>query len=170
MPQSATTAAHPCDRLPVHRRLSDRRAALRKLASCGGHAGSSGNDQRHTGEVFSSPTSAPGDAHCRRRLRERLPVMRRLLRGFRRRRGAWAHGGRGGGRRRPDVMPPHHWLRFGCTRATHLAYFDAIHGRLRPGPGLPRLSRGLGRHTRQSSWPTSQGWRTCRHSRSGSAT
>ena len=32
-----------------------------------------------------------------------------------------------------DVMPPHHWLRFGCTPGHALEYFDAIH---RAAPGL----------------------------------
>jgi 4-hydroxy-tetrahydrodipicolinate synthase len=32
-----------------------------------------------------------------------------------------------------DVMPPHHWLRFGCTPRHALAYFDAIH---RAAPAL----------------------------------
>jgi 4-hydroxy-tetrahydrodipicolinate synthase len=149
--------------------------ALRKLASwLAGHAGVVAvMTNGHTGEVFSlTPTErATVTRIVADELRGRLPVISSIVcEGFA---DAAEHGRMAAeaGAVALDVMPPHHWLRFGCTPRHALAYFDAIHRRLLPSTwSATFIPRGLGRRTRQSSWPTSHGCRTCRHSRSGSAT
>jgi len=89
----------------------------------------------HTGEVFSL-TPAERAAVTRivaDELRGRLPVISSIVcEGFadaaEHVRMAAEAGAVG-----LDVMPPHHWLRFGCTPRHALAYFDAIH---RAAPAL----------------------------------
>ena len=150
--------------------------ALRKLASwLAGHAGVVAvMTNGHTGEVFSlTPTErAKVTRIVADELRGRLPVISSIVcEGFA---DAAEHArmAREAGAVALDVMPPHHWLRFGCTprpRARVLRRDPPR--RAGPRPRLPRLSRrGRARRTRRSCWPTSRACRTCRRSRSASAT
>ena len=105
--------------------------ALRKLASW-----LAGHDDvvavmtnGHTGEVFSLTPSerATVTRVVADELRGRLPVISSIVcEGFA---DAAEHSrlARDAGAVALDVMPPHHWLRFGCTPRHALAYFDAIH-------------------------------------------
>ena len=149
--------------------------ALRKLASwLADHAGVVAvMTNGHTGEVFSlTPTErAKVTGIVADELRGRLPVISSIVcEGFA---DATEHArmAREAGAVALDVMPPHHWLRFGCTPRHALAYFDAIH---RPHPGSASCATctrpGRGRRTPRNCWPTSRACPMCRRSRSGSAT
>ncbi len=130
-----------------------------------------GNDQRpHRRGVLAHPDErATVTRIVADELRGRLPVISSIVcEGFA---DAAEHGRMAAeaGAVALDVMPPHHWLRFGCRRATHSR--TSTPSRRPPSTwSATFIPRGLGRRTRQSSWPTSRGCRTCRHSRSGSAT
>ena len=111
----------------------------------------------HTGEVFSlTPTErATVTRIVADELRGRLPVISSIVcEGFA---DAAEHGRMAAeaGAVALDVMPPHHWLRFGCTPRHALAYFEAITGRSCLDPGGQVIPRGLGRRLTQF-WPTSQ--------------
>ena len=89
----------------------------------------------HTGEVFSltAERARRGHAHRRRRAsRASCRSSRRIV--LRRARDAVEHArmARDAGATALDVMPPHHWLRFGFTPEHVVEYFDAI----RPRPAL----------------------------------
>jgi 4-hydroxy-tetrahydrodipicolinate synthase len=111
--------------------------ALRKLASwLAGHAGIVAvMTNGHTGEVFSlTPAErATVTRIVADELRGRLPVISSIVcEGLA---DAAEHSRLAveAGAVALDVMPPHHWLRFGCTPHHALAYFDAIH---RAAPGV----------------------------------
>jgi 4-hydroxy-tetrahydrodipicolinate synthase len=106
-------------------------AALRKLASwLAGHKGIVAvMTNGHTGEVFS--LTAAERAEVTRivadELRGKLPVISSVVcEGIR---DAEEHAklAKAAGAMAIDVMPPHHWLRFGCHASHALAYFDAIY-------------------------------------------
>lgn len=105
--------------------------ALRRLASwLAGHAGVVAvMTNGHTGEVFS--LTATERATVTRivadELRGRLPVISSIVCEGLADAAEHARMAREAGAVALDVMPPHHWLRFGCTARHALAYFDAIH-------------------------------------------
>ena len=105
--------------------------ALRRLASwLAGHQGVVAvMTNGHTGEVFSltPPERAEVTRIVADELKGRTPVISSIVcEGFRDA-ADHARAARDAGAVALDVMPPHHWLRFGCTPAHALAYFDAIH-------------------------------------------
>ena len=89
----------------------------------------------HTGEVFSlTPAErATVTRIVADELRSRLPVISSIVCEGLADAGEHARMAHEAGAAALDVMPPHHWLRFGCTPHHALAYFDAIH---RATPGL----------------------------------
>jgi len=111
--------------------------ALRKLANwLAGHQGVVAvMTNGHTGEVFSL---TPGErAEVTRivadELRGRLPVISSLVCEGIGDAAEQAHMAREAGAAALDVMPPHHWLRFGFTPSHALQYFEGIHHAV---PGL----------------------------------
>lgn len=83
----------------------------------------------HTGEVFSlTPDERANVTHIvADELRGRLPVISSIVcEGIADAR-AHAKAARDAGAAALDVMPPHHWLRFGYSPSHVLAYFEAIH-------------------------------------------
>jgi 4-hydroxy-tetrahydrodipicolinate synthase len=105
--------------------------ALRKLASwLAGHKDVVAvMTNGHTGEVFSlAPherarvTSIVADE-----LKGKTPVISSIVCEGLQDAADHARAARDAGAVALDVMPPHHWLRFGCSSAHTLAYFDAIH-------------------------------------------
>jgi 4-hydroxy-tetrahydrodipicolinate synthase len=112
-------------------------AALRKLASwlaaCDGVVAVMTNG--HTGEVFSlTPTErATVTRIVADELRGRLPVVSSIVCEGLADAADHARAAREAGAAALDVMPPHHWLRFGFTPGHALAYFAAIHD---AAPGL----------------------------------
>ena len=111
--------------------------ALRRLASwLAGHAGVVAiMTNGHTGEVFSLTPSerATVTRIVADELRGRLPVISSIVCEGLADAAEHARLAREAGAVALDVMPPHHWLRFGCTPRHALAYFDAIH---RAAPAL----------------------------------
>lgn len=105
--------------------------ALRRLASwLAGHEGIvSVMTNGHTGEVFSLTPAERAEVTriVADELRGRLPVISSIVCEGLRDAADHARAARKAGAVALDVMPPHHWLRFGCTPAHVLAYFDAIH-------------------------------------------
>lgn len=105
--------------------------ALRKLASwLAGHDGVVAvMTNGHTGEVFSLTPAER--AHVTRivgdELRDRLPVISSLVCEGIADAAEQARMAREAGAAALDVMPPHHWLRFGFTSGHALQYFEAIH-------------------------------------------
>ena len=105
--------------------------ALRKLASwLAGHADVVAvMTNGHTGEVFSLTPSerATVTRIVADELRGRLPVISSIVCEGLADAAEHSRLARDAGAVALDVMPPHHWLRFGCTPRHALAYFDAIH-------------------------------------------
>lgn len=105
--------------------------ALRKLASwLAGHSGVVAvMTNGHTGEVFSLTPSERANVTriVADELRGRLPVISSIVCEGLADADEHARMAREAGAVALDVMPPHHWLRFGCTPHHALAYFDAIH-------------------------------------------
>ena len=128
--------------------------ALRKLASwLAGHAGVVAvMTNGHTGEVFSL---TPGERAAvtgivADELSGRLPVISSIVCEGLSDAAEHARMARDAGAVALDVMPPHHWLRFGCTPRHALAYFDAIH---RAAPDLDLVCHVYPAWTR-ASYPT----------------
>ncbi|ARP93627.1 dihydrodipicolinate synthase family protein [Bordetella genomosp. 13] len=105
--------------------------ALRRLASwLAGHQGVVAvMTNGHTGEVFSlTPTErAQVTRIVADELRGRLPVISSLVCEGLADAADHARMAREAGAAALDVMPPHHWLRFGFTSGHALQYFQAIH-------------------------------------------
>lgn len=105
--------------------------ALRKLASwLAGHKGVVAvMTNGHTGEVFS--LTAAERAEVTRivadELKGRLPVISSIVCEGLAEAAGHARAARAAGAVALDVMPPHHWLRFGFTPGHALQYFEAIH-------------------------------------------
>jgi len=112
-------------------------AALRKLASwLAGHDGVVAvMTNGHTGEVFSltPPERAQVTRIVADELKGRLPVISSIVCEGLADAAEHARAAREAGAMALDVMPPHHWLRFGFTPHHALQYFDTIH---RAAPGL----------------------------------
>ncbi len=105
--------------------------ALRRLASwLAGHDGVVAvMTNGHTGEVFSL---TPGErAEVTRivadELRGRIPVVSSIVCEGLADAAEHARAAQAAGAAALDVMPPHHWLRFGFTPGHALQYFQAIH-------------------------------------------
>ncbi|MEN9774044.1 MAG: hypothetical protein RL322_1114 [Pseudomonadota bacterium] len=83
----------------------------------------------HTGEVFSLLPHERAEVTriVADELRGRIPVISSIVCEGLLDAAAHARAARDAGAVALDVMPPHHWLRFGCTPHHALAYFDAIH-------------------------------------------
>jgi 4-hydroxy-tetrahydrodipicolinate synthase len=105
--------------------------ALRRLASwLAGHDGVVAvMTNGHTGEVFSltPPERAQVTRIVADELRGRTPVISSIVCEGLLDAAEHARAARDAGAVALDVMPPHHWLRFGCTPRHVLDYFDAIH-------------------------------------------
>jgi len=125
--------------------------ALRKLSSwLADHAGVVAvMTNGHTGEVFSlTPAErATVTRIVADELRGRLPVISSIVCEGLADAAEHARMAREAGAVALDVMPPHHWLRFGCTPHHALAYFDAIH---RAAPGLDLVAHVYPAWTRAS--------------------
>jgi 4-hydroxy-tetrahydrodipicolinate synthase len=106
-------------------------AALRRLAAwLAEHAGVvSVMTNGHTGEVFSlTPVErARVTQVVADELRGKLPVISSIVCEGIDEAAEHARAAREAGAMALDVMPPHHWLRFGFTRGHALKYFEAIH-------------------------------------------
>ena len=111
--------------------------ALRRLASwLAGHEGVVAvMTNGHTGEVFSlTPAErATVTRIVADELKGRLPVISSIVCEGLADAADHARAARDAGAAALDVMPPHHWLRFGFTPAHALKYFDEIH---QAAPGL----------------------------------
>lgn len=105
--------------------------ALRRLAGwLAGHDGVVAiMTNGHTGEVFSlTPTErAQVTRIVADELRGRLPVISSIVCEGIAEAAEHARAARAAGAAALDVMPPHHWLRFGFTPGHALEYFQAIH-------------------------------------------
>ncbi|SAI26390.1 dihydrodipicolinate synthase [Bordetella ansorpii] len=105
--------------------------ALRKLASwLAGHDGVVAvMTNGHTGEVFSLTPAERAQVTriVADELRGRLPVISSLVCEGIADAAEQARMAREAGAAALDVMPPHHWLRFGFTSGHALQYFEAIH-------------------------------------------
>jgi 4-hydroxy-tetrahydrodipicolinate synthase len=105
--------------------------ALRRLASwLAGHDGVVAvMTNGHTGEVFSLTPLERAEVTriVADELRGRMPVISSIVCEGLRDAAEHARAAREAGAVALDVMPPHHWLRFGCTPQHVLAYFEAIH-------------------------------------------
>lgn len=128
--------------------------ALRKLASwLAGHDGVVAvMTNGHTGEVFSlTPTERANVTRIvANELRGKLPVISSIVCEGLSDAASHAQMAREAGAVGLDVMPPHHWLRFGFTSGHALQYFDAIH---RAAPGLDLIAHVYPAWTR-ASYPT----------------
>jgi len=105
--------------------------ALRKLASwLAGHEDVVAvMTNGHTGEVFSLTPSERAEVTrvVADELKGRLPVISSIVCEGILDAAEHARAATQAGAAALDVMPPHHWLRFGYTDHHALAYFDAIH-------------------------------------------
>lgn len=105
--------------------------ALRKLASwLAGHDGVVAvMTNGHTGEVFSLTPAERTEVTriVADELKGRLPVISSIVCEGLAEAAAHARAAREAGAAALDVMPPHHWLRFGFTSGHALQYFEAIH-------------------------------------------
>lgn len=83
----------------------------------------------HTGEVFSLLPAERARVTwiVADELRGRIPVISSIVCEGLLDAAEHARAARAAGAVALDIMPPHHWLRFGCTTHHTLAYFDAIH-------------------------------------------
>lgn len=106
-------------------------AALRKLASwLAGHDGVVAiMTNGHTGEVFALTPSERAEVTriVADELKGRLPVISSIVCEGLREAAEHARAAREAGAVALDVMPPHHWLRFGFIPEHALQYFEAIH-------------------------------------------
>ncbi|MFY3974718.1 dihydrodipicolinate synthase family protein [Achromobacter xylosoxidans] len=111
--------------------------ALRRLASwLAGHDGVVAvMTNGHTGEVFSLTPAERAQVTriVADELRGRLPVISSIVCEGIAEAAEHAGAARAAGAAALDVMPPHHWLRFGFTPGHALEYFQAIH---EAAPGL----------------------------------
>ncbi|KAA5925577.1 dihydrodipicolinate synthase family protein [Achromobacter xylosoxidans] len=111
--------------------------ALRRLASwLAGHDGVVAvMTNGHTGEVFSLTPAERAQVTriVADELRGRLPVISSIVCEGIAEAAEHARAARAAGAAALDVMPPHHWLRFGFTPGHALEYFQAIH---EAAPGL----------------------------------
>ncbi len=105
--------------------------ALRRLASwLAGHDGVVAvMTNGHTGEVFSLTPAERAQVTriVADELRGRLPVISSIVCEGIAEAAEHARAARAAGPAALDVMPPHHWLRFGFTPGHALEYFQAIH-------------------------------------------
>ncbi len=105
--------------------------ALRRLASwLAGHEGVVAvMTNGHTGEVFSLTPSERAQVTriVADELRGKLPVISSIVCEGIAEAQEHARAAREAGAAALDVMPPHHWLRFGFTSGHALEYFQAIH-------------------------------------------
>lgn len=105
--------------------------ALRKLATwLAGHEGVVAvMTNGHTGEVFSLTPAERAEVTriVAGELKGRLPVISSIVCEGLADAAEHARAARAAGVVALDVMPPHHWLRFGFTPAHALQYFEAIH-------------------------------------------
>lgn len=103
----------------------------------------------HTGEVFSlTPAErATVTRIVADELRGRMPVISSIVCEGLADAADHARAAREAGAVALDVMPPHHWLRFGFTPSHALKYFDAIH---RAAPGLDLVTHVYPAWTRAS--------------------
>jgi 4-hydroxy-tetrahydrodipicolinate synthase len=105
--------------------------ALRRLASwLAGHKGVVAvMTNGHTGEVFSLTPAERAQVTriVADELRGRLPVISSIVCEGIAEAAEHARAARAAGAAALDVMPPHHWLRFGFTPGHALEYFQAIH-------------------------------------------
>jgi 4-hydroxy-tetrahydrodipicolinate synthase len=105
--------------------------ALRRLASwLAGHDGVVAvMTNGHTGEVFSLTPSERAQVTriVADELRGKLPVISSIVCEGIAEAQEHARAAREAGAAALDVMPPHHWLRFGFTSGHALEYFQAIH-------------------------------------------
>ncbi|MNQ38937.1 N-acetylneuraminate lyase [compost metagenome] len=105
--------------------------ALRRLASwLAGHVGVVAvMTNGHTGEVFSLTRSERAQVTriVADELRGKLPVISSIVCEGIAEAQEHARAAREAGAAALDVMPPHHWLRFGFTPGHALEYFQAIH-------------------------------------------
>lgn len=123
-----------CPFTPDHR-IDER--ALRRLASwLAGHTGVVAvMTNGHTGEVFSLTPAERAEVTriVADELKGRLPVISSIVCEGLADAAEHARAARAAGAVALDVMPPHHWLRFGFTAGHVLKYFAAIH---EAAPGL----------------------------------
>jgi len=123
-----------CPFTPDHR-IDER--ALRRLASwLAGHKGVVAvMTNGHTGEVFSLTPAERAEVTriVADELKGRLPVISSIVCEGLADAADHARAARAAGAVALDVMPPHHWLRFGFTPGHALKYFAAIH---EAAPGL----------------------------------
>lgn len=123
-----------CPFTPDHR-IDER--ALRRLASwLAGHKGVVAvMTNGHTGEVFSLTPAERAEVTgiVADELKGRLPVISSIVCEGLADAAEHARAARAAGAVALDVMPPHHWLRFGFTAGHVLKYFAAIH---EAAPGL----------------------------------
>lgn len=105
--------------------------ALRKLASwLSGHDGVVAvMTNGHTGEVFSLTPEERVEVTriVADELKGKTPVISSIVCEGLKDAASHAKAARDAGAVALDVMPPHHWLRFGFTSSHALQYFDAIH-------------------------------------------
>lgn len=105
--------------------------ALRKLASwLAGHEGVVAvMTNGHTGEVFALTPAERAEVTriVADELKGRLPVISSIVCEGLADAAEHARAARAAGAAALDVMPPHHWLRFGFTPGHALQYFEAIH-------------------------------------------
>jgi 4-hydroxy-tetrahydrodipicolinate synthase len=105
--------------------------ALRKLASwLAGHEGVVAvMTNGHTGEVFSLTPAERAEVTriVADELKGRLPVISSIVCEGLSEAAEHARAAQAAGAKALDVMPPHHWLRFGFTPGHALQYFEAIH-------------------------------------------
>ena len=105
--------------------------ALRKLASwLAGHEGVVAiMTNGHTGEVFSLTPEERTEVTriVADELRGKTPVISSIVCEGLLDAANHAKAAKAAGAVALDVMPPHHWLRFGCTHDHALQYFAAIH-------------------------------------------
>lgn len=117
-----------CPFTPDHR-IDEK--ALRKLASwLAGHEGVVAvMTNGHTGEVFSLTPEERTEVTriVADELKGKMPVISSIVCEGLLDAATHAKAAMAAGAVALDVMPPHHWLRFGCTHSHALQYFDAIH-------------------------------------------
>lgn len=105
--------------------------ALRKLASwLATHDGIVAvMTNGHTGEVFSLTPAERAEVTCivADELKGKLPVISSIVCEGLAEAAEHAKAAKEAGAAALDVMPPHHWLRFGFTSEHALQYFEAIH-------------------------------------------